>query len=140
MPHAAVMDWQLPERVKRLALPSYRYNELDLDHLEVLVAGTADGAILGVAACEPASPAELPAQRTGLLLHGIYVQPGEQGQGIGRLLLQAIEALVRQRSLDGLLVRAQPDARGFFEGQGMTLLDSGDPARNYQYRYWKPCA
>ena len=32
------MGWQLPERVKRLALPSYRYNEMDLKYYSLVVA------------------------------------------------------------------------------------------------------
>ena len=35
---AAVMSWQLPERVKRLALPSYRYNAMDLKYFSLAVA------------------------------------------------------------------------------------------------------
>jgi predicted N-acetyltransferase YhbS len=135
---AAVMGWQLPERVKRLALPSYRYDALDLDHLDIRVVEEGAGDITGVVACEPANPADLPAGMTGLLLHGLYVHPRRQRQGVGRQLFRAAEERVRQGGYDGLLVKAQPDARGFFEARGMTRLDSGDPARNYQYRYWKP--
>ncbi|MFN2338454.1 MAG: GNAT family N-acetyltransferase, partial [Gammaproteobacteria bacterium] len=70
---AAVMGWNLPERVKRLALPSYHYDALDLDHLEIQVVEDGAGDITGVVACEPASPADIPAGMTGLLLHGLYV-------------------------------------------------------------------
>ena len=35
---AAVMTWKLPERVKRLSLPSYRYTLADFAHLEMVVA------------------------------------------------------------------------------------------------------
>ena len=35
---AAVMGWHLPERVKRLSLPSYRYTRTDIDHMQVVVA------------------------------------------------------------------------------------------------------
>ena len=50
----AVMTWNLPHRVKRLTLPSYRYNAHDLDHLHMVLAGDAGHAVLGVAAWEPA--------------------------------------------------------------------------------------
>ena len=34
----AVMTWKLPERVKRLAMPSYRYAGCDLKYLHIVVA------------------------------------------------------------------------------------------------------
>ncbi|HSJ49343.1 MAG TPA: GNAT family N-acetyltransferase [Gammaproteobacteria bacterium] len=135
---AAVMGWKLPERVKRLALPSYRYDALDLDHLEIHVVEDGAGEITGVVACEPANPADIPTGMTGLLLHGLYVHPRRQRQGLGRRLLQVAEERARHGGYDGLLVKAQPDARGFFEARGMIRLDSRDPSRDYQYRYWKP--
>ena len=135
---AAVMGWQLPERVKRLALPGYRYDRLDLEHLAIQVVEDVAGDIAGVVACGPASATDIPADGTGLLLHGLYVHPSRQGQGIGRSMLQLAEDQARQQGYDGLLVKAQPDARGFFEARGMTRLDSRNPDRDYQYRYWKP--
>ena len=36
---AAEMTWKLPDRVKRLALSSYFYNEIDFAHLEIIIAG-----------------------------------------------------------------------------------------------------
>lgn len=133
---AAVMGWKLPERVKRLALPSYRYDALDLDHLTILVAEAREDGIVGVAACEPANPADLPEGCAGLLLHGLYVR--SQGQGIGRQLFRAAEEQVRQGGYDGLLVKAQPDATGFFQAMGMQGLERRVSARDYPYRYWKP--
>lgn len=132
---AAVMGWHLPERVKRLALPSYRYTEHDLDHLELWVAQAPRG-IVGVIALEPADERELPDGKHGLLLHGLYVHPDHQHQGIGTRLLQFAEQQVRKRKLDGLLVRAQSAAGDFFSRHAMRLLPADD-ARDYQNRYWK---
>lgn len=134
---AAVMGWTLPERVKRLALPSYRYDAMDLDHLTILVAEALEDGIVGVAACETANPADLPEDCVGLLLQGLYVHPRSQGQGIGRQLFRAAEEQVRQGGYDGLLVKAQPDAAVFFQAMGMQGLESRVPARDYPYRYWK---
>lgn len=133
----AVMTWPLPERVKRLTLPSYRYQPHDLDHLRIVVAEDAGRVPLGVAAWEPASPRDLPAGKTGLLLHGLYVDPDRQRAGVGsRLLDEAVDA-AREQGFDGLLVKAQPAAEGFFLARGLERVPAVDPARDYPHRLWK---
>lgn len=133
---AAIMNWDLPERIKRLALPVYRYSETDFAHLEIIVAETMDNDIVGVAACEIADASEVPGKKA-LLLHGLYVRPEVQHQGIGSQLFKAVEALVPVHGCDGLLVKAQTDAVGFFEFQGMQHLASINPASDYAHRFWK---
>ena len=44
----AVMTWKLPERVKRLAMPSYRYAGYDLKYLHIVVAEDSAIGILSV--------------------------------------------------------------------------------------------
>jgi N-acetylglutamate synthase-like GNAT family acetyltransferase len=78
----AVMGWRLPERIKRLAPPSYRYTEVDYEHIEFVVAEIAHHGIVGVAGCEIADPGDVPGKQA-LLLHGLYVQPEMQHKGIG---------------------------------------------------------
>ena len=84
---ACVMGWDLPQRVKRLAIDSYRYNADDLAHQDIYVAQGAGSLALGVGALEAASASDLPANHSGLLLHGLYIKPEQQKQGIGRSLL-----------------------------------------------------
>ena len=134
---AAVMAWALPERVKRLALPSYHYHTHDLDFLELIVAIDNDDRIVGVAGYEPTDPVDTLSGRHSLLLHGIYVSPAEQRRGIGRQLLRAVEDAGRQRGFDSLLVKAQTDARAFFIAQGLEKLTIQDSRRDYANRYWK---
>ncbi len=134
---AAVMNWRLPERIKRLALPSYRYSELDCDHIQFIIAEARQHGIVGVAACEIADPGELPGKKA-LLLHGLYVYPEMQHRGVGTLLFNRVEALVLKRGCDGLLVKAQADAAGFFEHQGMWKLETDKPHHDYAHRFWKP--
>lgn len=134
----AIATWQLPERVKRLSLPSYRYHAHDLVHLHLVVAENADHALVGVAAWEPANPRDLPAGKHGLLLHGLYVDPAHQHRGVGGQLLDAAAAAARTQGLHGVLVKAQADANGFFEARGLQRLPVEDAARHYPHRFWLP--
>ena len=134
----ALMTWQLPERVKRLVLPGYRYRNPDLGFLHIVVAEDAAHAITGVAAWEEAEARNVPKGRRGLLLHGIYVDPARQRQGIGSRLLEAALAAARAGGFDGLLVKAQADANGFFAARGMSRLPVEDADRDYPHRYWQP--
>ena len=135
----AIAQWSLPERVKRLTLPSYLYTELDLDHLEIIAAEISGSkTIVGLATLEPASSNLLPEHETGLLLHGLYVEPAYQHQQIGRKLIDRCLQTVANRRLGGLLVKAQPEAAAFFHKLGMRLLQATDPERDYPHRFWLP--
>ncbi|KPJ92959.1 MAG: hypothetical protein AMJ55_08965 [Gammaproteobacteria bacterium SG8_15] len=135
---AAIMTWDLPERVKRLSLPSYHYTQHDLETLELIVAEKgAQQKIVGVAAWEPANTKDVPQGQRALFLHGIYVAPEQFHQGIGNQLLQAAELTALDRGFAGLLVKAQADAAGFFLAQGMQPLGIENEKRDYPHRYWK---
>ena len=132
----AVMSWDLPERVKRLSLPSYRYDAMDYRVLQIVIA-LESNEIVGTAAWEAADPKETPQDASGLLLHGIYVDPARQHRGIGSLLFRAAEEAARSQEYDGLLVKAQSSADGFFLSRGMHRLEPDDPDRHYANRFWK---
>jgi GNAT superfamily N-acetyltransferase len=134
---AAVMGWDLPERVKRLSLPTYRYDEHDLEHLDLTVADDGAGDVVAVAAAEAADAADAPAGCRALLVHGLYVRPDRQGAGVGRLLLGVLEDIAAGQGWDGLLVKAQASAGGFFEAVGFEPLPIRDPDRDYPHRYWR---
>lgn len=136
----AVSTWNLPERVRRLSLPMYRYDEADLEHLNVIVAQTPDRQIIGVAGWEAASTGDAPAGRTALLLHGLYVAPDWHGRGVGTQLLAAVESAAGAGGEDALVVKAQRDAESFFLCAGFEPLAAGDEARDYPRRLWKPLA
>jgi GNAT superfamily N-acetyltransferase len=132
----AVMTWQMPERVKRLALPSYRYTEQDLEHYDVVVVEQ-DGRILGVAAWDR-DQHDGPENKVGLLIHGIYVHPEHQRRGIGSGLLASAENAARAMKIDGVLLRAQTDAEEFYRSKGLEKLATTDIEQDYARRYWKP--
>jgi predicted N-acetyltransferase YhbS len=132
----AVQTWNLPERVKRLALPTYLYTVHDLDHLHLIIAEDSAAAVIGVAAWEDAAPRDCPQGRRGLLLHGLYVEPDRQRSGAGSLLLSAAAGAAREQGYDGLLVKAQADAEGFFRSRGLKQLAVADANRDYPNRFW----
>jgi len=130
------MGWDLPERVKQLSVSSYYYHEYDFEHFRIVVAeiGTE---IVGVVAWEM-QPILIQGDKKALVLHGIFINPKSQGKGIGSQLFQMAVDAARKEGCDGLLVRAQKDAEGFFIRMGMRKLDVIDDRRDYAHRYWKP--
>jgi N-acetylglutamate synthase-like GNAT family acetyltransferase len=131
----AVMTWDLPERVKRLSLPSYHYDKLDLQHFQILLA-CMDDSLAGVIALDQEQDGEnIPGN--SLLIHGLFVDPELRHKGIGTHLFQQAEQMAQQLSVDGLLVRAHKDATGFFSAMGMSKLAVSNEEREYAGRYWK---
>ncbi|WP_017943028.1 MULTISPECIES: GNAT family N-acetyltransferase [unclassified Thioalkalivibrio] len=132
----AIEDWPLPERVRRLALPAYRYTEADRMFLDVIVLER-EGQVVGVAAWEAAGSRELPeGVADGLLLHGLYVGRSARGQGAGRQLVAACHEAAREAGVAGVLVKAQATAAGFFEAMGFVPVPVRDRDRDYEQRYW----
>jgi GNAT superfamily N-acetyltransferase len=135
----AIDSWPLSPRVKRLVLPSYHYQAHDLDHLRLLGARL-HGQLVGLVAFENAKPADVPDGRSGLQVHGLFVDPAHHGRGIGsRLFARARDAAIEQ-GLDGVLVKAERQARGFFARQGMRELPVRNPEKDYPHRFWLDCA
>lgn len=135
----AIDTWKLSARVKRLSLPSYQYDAIDLDHLEVTLIEEAAGqanTLLAVATRESADPADLPAGKSGLLLHGLYVTPEAWGRGLGTRLLRDCAYAAQQQGVHGVLVKATRDSEGYFASRGLHLLPVCDPHRDFPRRYW----
>jgi GNAT superfamily N-acetyltransferase len=132
----AVMMWKLPERVKRLAMPSYFYTGCDLEYQQVVVAEDSVNGVVGVAAWESAIARDCPQGCSGLQLHGVYVTSDQQRRGIGARLLTAVATAARAQGCDGVLVKAQADAEGLFGSQGLQKLPVLQPDWDYAHRYW----
>jgi len=118
----AIGSWAVTERVKRAALPAYRYEALDLADMRFFTLRDERGAPVGLAVVSPLDGAP-----DALLLHGLYVDPIRHRQGLGRRLLQAAEAAVRQSGAARLVVRAQRDAAPFFTAAGFAPADGDYP-------------
>lgn len=132
----AIQTWDLPDRVKRLSLASHLYRPHDLAVMEIVVAKDRNDRIIGVAAWEPAHPADCPDGRKALLLHGVYVDPDWHRGGVGSRLLTAATEAARVDGYDGVVVRAQREAVPFYVARGMVHVPATDPARDYPHRYW----
>ena len=134
---AAIDTWQLADRVKRISLPLYRYQEDDLRDMQLVVADSGDDEILGVAALEQAYATDLLDGLQTSVLHGIYVAPSLHRNGIGSRLLERIENMARSNGTEVLLVKARPEAIAFFSGRGFRKLSTRDNSRAYPYQFYK---
>ena len=103
----AVQTWALPDRVKRLALPTYFYTPADLQNMD-LVGAYRHGQLVGVAAWE-ADP-----RHGALALHGLYVDPSHWRHRVGSTLLAHVEHAAHTRGFTTLIVKAQAEAQAFF--------------------------
>jgi N-acetylglutamate synthase-like GNAT family acetyltransferase len=135
---AAIATWNLPDRVKRLSTPLLRYQDHDLDHMSLILAEGPLSDVIGIAACESANSDETPRGTDALFLHGIYVAPHLHRSGVGSRLLKAAERTASEQFVDGLLVKAQPSAAGFFLARGFEPVSVEDCARDYPHRFWRP--
>lgn len=134
---AAITAWDLPERVKRLALSSYHYTETDFHFLHMIIAEHDESNIIGVATWEQADKKYTFHNANTLLLHGIYVDPGYQYKGVGQRLFTSIEEAAREHHFDSLVVKAQQGAKSFFIKQGMQRLAVDNEKQQYANRFWK---
>ena len=109
---AAVSDWPLAERVRRLSLPLLQYDAEDVKHYNLTGCFIADSpsasrTLVGVVAWD------------NHCVHGLYVAPAHQGKGIGRTLLAAAARTMRSDD-PPLTVRAQRVSAPFFAHVGLS--------------------
>lgn len=133
---AAVMSWALPERVKRLSMPSYRYDTKALEGVNMQLASDADDDIVGLIAWQTPTGNDVLEDRKALLLHGVFVDTPNHRHGVGRKLVACCLAAAREQALDGVLVKAQPDALDFFKALKFEQLPVIDEELDYKHRYW----
>jgi ribosomal protein S18 acetylase RimI-like enzyme len=89
------------------------------DPTDVLVAADGDDAPIGYATVRPPTP--LRSNRHVLSIEGFGVTKAVRGQGIGRLLLKALDDLGRERGCSRLTLRVlsvNTPARGLYESYG----------------------
>ena len=129
----AVMSWPVSERNKRLSVPVLRYDQQDFRQYRFLLYKDV-GRVVGVAAWD-AENMLVTVNGCGHLLHGLYIAPSYQGRGYGRRLMEEVFLASEMLGADGLLVKAQKVAVGFFRHCGLTVLPAQD-STDYPYMFW----
>ena len=76
------------------------------------------GSQLTLVATLETSPAGFASLAGGNTIDMLYVHPAAAGQGVGTMLIDALEKLAGGRGADKLVVDASDSARGFFEKRG----------------------
>ena len=133
----AVMGWPLGERIKALSLPLLRYQDIDMDDFEFLLWETQQGAV-GVAAWAAAAPTRTGDGRLAALLHGLYVKPGHQQQGVGRNLQAVVCQHAQVRGIELIVVKAERVAVSYFERCDYERVPGGMLARcEYPHLFWR---
>lgn len=130
---AAVLGWNMAERLKRVALRVLTYDAADLREMEVLMAEV-DGLPVGVAAWDPGAVLQGAGVRRGALLHGLYVVPEAQGCGIGAALQRRIATRAAVVGCDALVVKSERVSVGYFERCGYRRL-ADDALAGFEYPY-----
>lgn len=128
---SAVMNWPAETRMKRLAVAPLQYDEVDLNHYEMLVVER-HSEVIAVAAWDPAACAS---EEAGGVFHGLYVLPVLQRHGLGRRLMDVVFESASKRGLPGLIFKAQRVSRSYFEHQGFELKAANE--NEYPWQYWK---
>ncbi|MGK0472455.1 MAG: N-acetylglutamate synthase-like GNAT family acetyltransferase [Candidatus Azotimanducaceae bacterium] len=126
---SAVMNWPLPDRLKRRAVAVLQYDAVDLDHYTMFVCVRRQE-ILGVAAIDlQHSPGHG-------LLHGLFVLPIIQGHGIGKQLMQMAFNCATEHQLVSVLIRAEGVAAPYFHRSGLDPIDDLGP-NDYPHQFEK---
>lgn len=125
---SAILNWPMANRTKRLAATTHTYDAVDLTDFDIFVCARGKE-IIGVAAWDPDY------QGTTSLLHGLYVLPIVQGQGIGRKLMDLVFARAAEQKVQGVLVKAERVSASYFEHRHLDRVESA--ANEYPFQYFK---
>lgn len=80
---------------------------------------------IGIVSLHPVPTALRMSAARPFQLRGMAVTPERQGQGIGRLLVEAAVDRLRVRGADVLWANARDEALGFYRGLGMEVVGAG---------------
>ena len=119
----AIGVWPISARLSRLVALPLRYDAVDFQDFEMVLCYKA-AAESGVAIWQPDASIQGDDYNQAALLHGLYVAPSAQDQGIGRALVKEIAQRASRCQRDTLYVRAERFAVEFFRRVGCRQLSS----------------
>jgi len=119
----AIGVWPISARLSRLVALPLSCDAVDFQDFEMVLCYKA-AAEIGVAVWQPDASIQGDDNNQAALLHGLYVAPGAQGQGIGRALVKEIAQRAKRCQRDTLYVRAERFAVEFFRRLGARQLSS----------------
>lgn len=114
-------DYQREVALRQLVLRDplgLRFSAEDLakENSDVHFAAFSDGKLVGCLLLSPVSP-------TALKMRQVAVDPGSQGLGIGRRLVEACEAFSRAKGVNEIVLNAREGAVAFYLGLGYMVID-----------------
>lgn len=135
---AAIETWDMPPRLRRLVAGTHQYEAGDFQTMRLFLLQMETGETAGLLAVEDYPGAEADCSGRVLLLHGLYVHPDHQRQGIGRAAVAAAKQLASENGFAGILIKAHASANAFFESLGLSRLPVRDETADYPHRFWWP--
>lgn len=133
----AVMAWSTSDRVRRLSLPLLRYSEMDLRHMKFLLLDDSAGEAVATAAWEETEADGAERGARCLQLHGLYVLPQWQRQGLGSSLLDFASLYAVSHDIDTIAVRAWREAQPFFHEHGFEPIGTQQSLNGYSELLWR---
>ena len=134
---SALRAWDLPDRLKRLALPLLHYDTVDLEDYKTLLFLKA-GVAVAVAVLDTNTHYPGPTGTRCALLHGIYVRSTSHRQGIGNALQAAMQTQAWNLGYNGLILKSLPVSSGYFIRQGFETFSGKYPGsgKTWDTRHW----
>lgn len=133
----AVETWGVADRVRRLALPTLLYDEVDLRHMRFLLLDDSEGEAVAFATWEDFGETGEAHSTRHLRLHGLYVLPHWQRRGLGSSLLEFVCLRAGMQGIDGILVRAWREAEAFFRRHGFETCVEPQSPESYSWLLWR---
>jgi GNAT superfamily N-acetyltransferase len=133
-----VSSWGLPERVYRLTKPLLAYSETDLSFMRAILVLNAERNAIGTALWETGHLESAAKQTSSLFLHGLYVLPEFQRQGIGTRLIDHVSRYARKAGYNGIEIKAWRDSEPFFLRLGFNDLADAHESILHPRQLWRP--
>jgi GNAT superfamily N-acetyltransferase len=114
-----ISEFYTPAYVASLVDSFSPTNILENAKTQQIIVAMEDGKVIGTGSLANYGSTEIPSYYGT----AIFVAPEAQGKGIGRQIMQNVEAQAVEMGADKIIVRAARNARAFYEKLGYTYVD-----------------